>query len=1067
VVSGTAAIVQSANTTNINQSSNSAVINWQSFSIGSTSAVNFNQPGATSVTLNRVTGNAQSVIDGVLNANGNVFLINSNGILMDSTARISTGGFVASTLDIADSDFMSGKYTFTANGSQAGSVINLGTITANRNGGYVALLGGSVSNQGVITATEGTVGLAAGDQITLNFNGNSLVGVTVGEGVLNALVENKQAIYANGGTVILTAKAADDMLSAQVNNSGLIQAQTIGDLTGAITLDSNGGATSVGGTLDASAPNGGNGGQITTSGAKVTVADGTGITTQAAGGATGDWTVNSYGFTVAASGGNMTATELDSALNSTNVNLASPTASGNGIDSSVNINAPVSWTANTHLDLTAADYVNVNGAITGVGANAGLNLNAGRDAVVNAPIELSGQNAALEITAGNNIDVNNAITLSGNDAALAMNYGGDYNVLTPASYAGAVLSSDGVPVANTDTSGGVYGSINLSGNNAGLNINGSAYTLIRSLSDLNSVSGSGNYALAQNLNAGGTTYANSPIDSFSGTLAGLGHSISNLTIASSQNNAGLIGTAVNATIRDLGLTNANISSTGSYVGALLGSGSGTITGDYSTGQVTGYSYTGGLIGSLSSGTTSYSSSAANVTSTETVSPGQSGLLYPNFFTGGLIGYDGGNISHSDATGNVTSYNGYTGGLVGMLTGLSIDLSYAKGAVTETTQNSSDGGSSVGGLVGNALGNVSNSFATGNVSGYDQVGGLIGLVGNSASESGSYSIENSYATGNVSAYGWEDSSIFLAPSGVGAGGLVGVAYGTDIVDSFATGNVTSYYNQSFTNGEEINGYVGGLVGYMDNGTVTGSYATGNVTLTGTYLYGAGGLIGGAALTTIDNSYAYGNVTGSDYVGGLVGELMSGDGTASISDSAAYGNVSGVNDVGGVVGYVSGSEDNGGASLDNVASYGNVTATGDAAGGIVGFDEFGTVSNAAAYGDVQGATNVGSIVGDGFGYTVTDSQSFGNVTSDATTAEQLKLSTSVGASQDQSATFVTNNTEDSAQASGSLGDQLENNLSVEDSSRYSAKVKTIVVDGVEYQVPSDDDTKKQDGDKKDKQ
>lgn len=1064
VVSGTATIAQTGSTTNINQASSAAVINWQNFSIGSSSTVNFNQPGTTSVTLNRVTGNAQSVIDGVLNANGNVFLINANGILMDSTAKISTGGFAASTLDIADSDFLSGKYAFSSNTSQAGSVINLGSITANRSGGYVALLGGSVSNQGVITASEGTVALAAGDQITLNFNGNSLVGVTVGKGALNALVENRQAIYANGGTVILTAKAVDDLLSAQVNNSGLIQAQTIGELTGSILLDANGGVTSVSGTLDASAPNGGNGGQIATSGTTVTVADGTVITTQAASGSGGLWTVDSYGYTVAASGGDMTATELDSALNTTNVNLTSPTASSNGIDSSVNLNAPVSWTGNTILKLAASDYVNVNGAITGTGANAGMTVNAGNNIEIDAPVVLSGQNAALAMTAGNNIDVNNGVALAGTNAALSMNYGGNYNLLTPASYAGAVLNSDGIPVANTNTSGGTYGSITLSGTNASLALNGNAYTLLQSMSDLNLVSGPGYYALANSLDAGGTTYTSSPISSFSGTLAGLGHIISNLTIAASQNNVGLIGSATNATIRDLDLTDVKISSTGSNVGALLGSGSGTITGDSSSGQVTGYSFVGGLIGSLSSGTVSYSESTANVTSTETVSAALSGLAYPNFYAGGLIGYDGGSISHSDATGIVTSYNGYTGGLVGKFSGSNLNLSYATGAVTETTVDPSDGGSAVGGLAGQTRGNVSSSFSTGNVSGYAQVGGLIGLAGYPSAGSGTFSIENSYATGNVSAYGWADGSTLMSAGGADAGGLVGVAYGTDILKSFATGNVTSYYNQPYTNGGEVVGYVGGLAGYMDNGTITGSYATGNVTVTGTYLYGVGGLVGGAALTTVEDSVAYGNVTGNDYVGGLVGVLMSGGESASITDSSAYGNVSGVSDVGGIVGLVTGGVGSGETSISDVASYGNVTATGNAAGGIVGFDEFGSVSNALAYGNVQGTTGVGAVVGDGYDPTVTNSQSYGNVTSDATLAAQSQLITSAGAAQTQSSTFVTNNTEDSVQASGTLGDQLENNLLVDDPSRYSVTIKTIVVDGVEYQVQTNDDPQKQDGGKK---
>jgi hypothetical protein len=583
---------------------------------------------------------------------------------------------------------------------------------------------------------------------------------------------------------------------------------------------------------------------------------------------------------------------------------------------------------------------------------------------------------------------------------------------------------------------------------------------------LNSVSGSGYYALAGDLDAGGTNYTSSPIGAFSGTFAGLGHTLNNLTINSSQNNVGLIGSASNATIRDLGLTDVNVSSTGSNVGALLGSGSGTITNDYSTGQVSGYSIVGGLIGSLSSGTASYSFSSADVASTETVSAAVSGIAYPNFFTGGLVGYDGGNISHSDATGNVNSYNGYTGGLVGRVTGSGIDLSYATGAVKQGTLDSSDGGSSVGGLVGEALGNVSNSFATGNVNGYDQVGGLIGLDGSVGASSGTYQIENSYATGNVSAYGWENGNDLLSSSGAGAGGLVGAAYGTTIINSFATGNVTSYYNQPYTDGGEANGYVGGLVGYMDNGSITGSYAKGNVTVTGTYLYGVGGLVGGAALTSIDDSVAYGNVTGNDYVGGLVGALMNGGESASITDSTSYGNVSGVSDVGGVVGYVTGSEATGGGDVSNVSSYGNVTASGNASGGIVGFDEYGTVNSAVAYGNVQGTTGVGAIVGDGYDPAVTNSQSNGTVTSDGTLAELSGRATLTGASQIHASTSSVFNIKDIDQASGDLGDLLENHLQIDDLLQYSATIKTVIVDGVEYQVQTSDDTQRRGGGKQDK-
>uniref|UniRef100_UPI0011E02AF9 two-partner secretion domain-containing protein n=1 Tax=Aliarcobacter cryaerophilus TaxID=28198 RepID=UPI0011E02AF9 len=92
VVSGTATINQNGNTTNINQSSNKAIINWQDFSIKSNETVNFNQPNANSITLNRVIGNEKSIIDGALNANGQVWLVNSNGVLFGKNAKVNTAG---------------------------------------------------------------------------------------------------------------------------------------------------------------------------------------------------------------------------------------------------------------------------------------------------------------------------------------------------------------------------------------------------------------------------------------------------------------------------------------------------------------------------------------------------------------------------------------------------------------------------------------------------------------------------------------------------------------------------------------------------------------------------------------------------------------------------------------------------------------------------------------------------------------------------------------------------------------------------------------------------------------
>ena len=200
VTTGSATIASSGTTTNINQSTQKASINWQGFSIGSNESVNFNQPSASSITLNRVVGNETSVIAGALNANGKVFLLNSNGILFTQGSSVNTSGLVASTLNLSDEDFNNNHFVFQGNGSQ-GSVINMGTINI-ANSGYAALLGKEVSNQGVIVATKGAVALSSGDKITLNFNGDSLMSVTIDEGTLNALVENKNAIYADGGKVI-------------------------------------------------------------------------------------------------------------------------------------------------------------------------------------------------------------------------------------------------------------------------------------------------------------------------------------------------------------------------------------------------------------------------------------------------------------------------------------------------------------------------------------------------------------------------------------------------------------------------------------------------------------------------------------------------------------------------------------------------------------------------------------------------------------------------------------------------------------------------------------------------
>lgn len=268
VAAGSASIAGSAGTMTINQSSQNAAINWQSFNIGATEAVRFVQPNSNSVALNRVLGSDPSSILGRLSANGQVFLLNPNGILFGQGASVNVGALLASTLNITDSDFMAGRYKFS--GSSGAAILNQGAINAD--GGYVALLGAKVSNEGVISARLGTVTLAAGNAITLDVAGDGLLNVTVNQGAVNALVQNGGLLRADGGQVLLSAQSAGRLLQSAVNNTGVIRAQTLENRNGSIRLlgDMQSGSVSVGGTLDVSGLGAGrSGGSVTATGQHV------------------------------------------------------------------------------------------------------------------------------------------------------------------------------------------------------------------------------------------------------------------------------------------------------------------------------------------------------------------------------------------------------------------------------------------------------------------------------------------------------------------------------------------------------------------------------------------------------------------------------------------------------------------------------------------------------------------------------------------------------------------------------------------------------------------------------
>ncbi|MEH0069075.1 filamentous hemagglutinin N-terminal domain-containing protein [Pannonibacter sp. Pt2-lr] len=226
IAAGTGSIGTSGSTMTVTQTSNQLITNWNSFSIGSGATVNFVQPGASSMALNRVTGQDPSQILGNLNANGQVFLINPNGVAIGTSGRVQTGAFVASTLGITDSKFLAHDFNFTGSG---GAITNAGEIS----GAVVALIAPTVRNSGTIT---GDTALAAGTDVLLDFDGDGLISVEVKASTMEALAENSGLIKADGGSAILTARGASEAKKGIVNNTGTVEAKAIGSRNGRILL---------------------------------------------------------------------------------------------------------------------------------------------------------------------------------------------------------------------------------------------------------------------------------------------------------------------------------------------------------------------------------------------------------------------------------------------------------------------------------------------------------------------------------------------------------------------------------------------------------------------------------------------------------------------------------------------------------------------------------------------------------------------------------------------------------------------------------------------------------------
>jgi filamentous hemagglutinin family protein len=243
----------------VHQTTQKAAIQWDNFDIGQNASVHFKQPNADAVALNRVLSQNPSQIHGKLRANGQVFLLNPNGVIFGPTAQVNVGGLVASTMQLSDDDFLVGRYQFHA--ENASSIVQGGHVAAH----YVALLAPEVRNEGVITAQLGTVALASGDVITLTLEDYSHLQVQVEPSTFRSWIENKSALIAEGGTVILSASAANALLSEVIgitSVSGLIDVSSEHGSGGTITVTGQEICISEEAILNASASQECKGGQI-------------------------------------------------------------------------------------------------------------------------------------------------------------------------------------------------------------------------------------------------------------------------------------------------------------------------------------------------------------------------------------------------------------------------------------------------------------------------------------------------------------------------------------------------------------------------------------------------------------------------------------------------------------------------------------------------------------------------------------------------------------------------------------------------------------------------------------
>ncbi len=872
ITAGSGSISQSGNTMTVTQSSDRMAATWNTFSIGSSATVNFVQPTSSSVALNRVTSGDASQILGQLNANGQVYLINPSGILFGAGSSVNVGGLVASTLNISDANFMAGKNLFELEGA-SGSVVNQGNITA-ADGGYVALLGAQVRNEGNIAARLGSVVLAAGEKMSLDFNGDGLINVEVSNATLNANVVNQGVLQANGGTVVMTARATDAMLSNVVNNSGVIEATSLRNRNGSILLDGgDAGIVANSGTLNVSGVNAGEtGGTAKVLGQYVGLFDGTRID------ASGD----AGGGTVLVGGnyqGSGTERQAEAVYMGSDAAIkADAIHSGNG-------GSVVLWsTGSTRFygDISAQG-----GGATGRG---GTVETSGHDLEVNGLVHLGAASGigGSWLVDPFNINITTAANASGATSTSPFTSSTAANSSLSSATLNASLSEGANILVTTNASGGSSGDINVLDDvkavgNSSLTLQAHRSIVMTNHTISNATGKSLNVSLVANFGNtgnGSITLTNSTISTNGGNITSSSNTvnISGSTLDAGGGNINMVANQANTSVA----TDAFVVTGGSRI---VTNGSGSISIDGTTlggGNGTRIFSTNNTIAATGSGNVTVSGNATSgfgvlvcsttATSSQTITVG-SGNLTVKANSGGFAGSGRGVYLAASGTGSVVlnssaggaiNVNGSSTGSYGTVlnsTGASSQISIATAGDINITGNTSGGTTPALALIASGNGTSSAVGAQVNVT---SSAGNITLTGDNSvinTSSGSFKALSLDVGGQYAAVNIKTTTGNISLNGTSASGR-----GVDIAPSAlnAVVNIGATSGNIAINGNSTNSFGGYGILFNSTNSATGVNVTtvsGDITLRGDSVGTSDAIaLGGSGTASVNNiSSQGGNIT----------------------------------------------------------------------------------------------------------------------------------------------------------------------------------------------------------------